>query len=297
MINNMNNKSITIEEVRDYWGKKNIPQQWYSKKEPFSLAWFNELSYKRYDRYYPYLKNEAEFADHPNEEVLEIGCGLGTDLLEYAKHGAKVTGVDLGEDQIILTKLNFQLHDLPYQELKVDNAEQLSFPDNSFDLVVSIGVLHHTPNTEKSISEIYRVLKPDGTAIILLYARGWKHYIKRCLIQGLIKGRLFKHKFDWQKVYNEVSEVHGFSPKTAVYTKGQIKQLFHNFPALELKKRRLGEFFEYKPYNTMMFPRFVRNIFHLFGLESLLGENWFIRAQKINFPKEAKLSEVLFKHY
>lgn len=293
---NSENK-LKIEEVRDYWGKKNIPQQWYSKKEPFTLAWFNELGYKRYDRYYPYLKNEAEFADHSNEEVLEIGCGLGTDLLEYAKYGAKVTGVDLGEDQIILTKLNFQLHDLPYQELKVDNAEQLSFPDNSFDLVVSIGVLHHTPNTEKAISEVYRVLKPDGTAIVLLYARGWKHYLKRCLIQGLIKGKWFAHGFNWHKVYNEVSEVHGFSPKTAVYTKRQIKQLFHNFPALELKKRRLGEFFEYKPYNTIMFPRFVRNIFHLLGLESWLGENWLIRAQKINFPKEANLSEVLFKHY
>lgn len=98
--------------------------------------------------------------------------------------------------------------------------------------------------------------------------------------------------------YNWIFATKGTSvAKSAEELKKQIKQLFHSFPTLELKKRRLGEFFEYKPYNTIMFPRFVRNIFYLFGLESLLGENWFIRAQKINFPKEAKLAEVLFKHY
>lgn len=294
----MDNKKLTsIEEVKSYWGKKNIPQQWYSKKIPFTLAWFNELSYKRYDRYYAYLKQEAEFAYHHGEEVLEIGCGMGTDLLEYAKHGAIVTGTDLGEDQVTLTRLNFQLHGVLFKEMKVENAEKLSFSDNSFDLVFSFGVLHHTPGTEKAISEVYRVLKPDGTALIMLYARGWKHYLKRCFIHGILKGRWFANKFNWQKVYNEVSEVHGNAPKTAVYTKKQIKKLFRQFPNLEIKKKRLGEFFEYKPYGTVMFSKFVRNLFYLFNLEFLLGENWFIRAQKTDSVKDDSLWNVIFKHY
>lgn len=293
----MSIENLTIEAVRNYWGKKNIPQQWYSKKTPFTLAWFNELAYKRYDRYYAYLKQDAEFEYHAGEQVLEIGCGIGTDLLEYAKHGAIVTGTDLGEDQVVLTKLNFQLHGLPFKEIKTENAESLSFPDNSFDLVVSIGVLHHTPNTEKAISEVFRVLKPDGTALVLLYARGWKHYLKRCFIQGILLGRWFANGFNWQKVYNEVSEVHGNAPKTAVYTKKQIKKLFHQFPNLEIKKKRLGEFFEYKPYGTVMFPKFVRNFCYLFNLESLIGENWFIRAQKTSSVKDDSLWNVIFKHY
>ena len=53
--------AVTIDEVRHYWGKKNIPQQWYSKREPFTLAWFNELAYKRYEVYYEYIKEEMEF--------------------------------------------------------------------------------------------------------------------------------------------------------------------------------------------------------------------------------------------
>lgn len=293
----MSAEKITIEEVNKYWGKKNIPQQWYSKKTPFTLAWFNELSYKRFDRYYSYLKQEAEFECHVGEEVLEIGCGIGTDLLEYAKQGAIVTGTDLGEDQVMLTKLNFQLHNVPFKEMKVENAENLSFPDNSFDLVVSIGVLHHTPNTEKALAEVYRVLKPDGTALILLYARGWKHYLKRCFIHGILLGRWFANGCNWQKVYSEVSEVHGSAPKTAVYTKRQIKRLFAQFPNLEIKKKRLGEFFEYKPYGTVMFPKFIRNICCLFNLESLIGENWFIRAQKTEPAKDDSLWNVIFKHY
>jgi len=286
-----------IIDVKNYWQGKNIPQQWYSKKKPLSLQWFNEISLKRYTRYYEYLQEKLEFKFHSGEKVLEIGVGLGTDLVEYAKNGANCSGIDLHEDQINLTKLNFQLRNLPYTELKVADAENLPFDDKQFDFVVSFGVLHHTPNTEKAISEVFRVLKDDGTAIIMFYARGWKHYLKRCLLHGLLLGKYFKYKCNWQKVYNMISEVHGAAPKTGIYTKRQVKKLFKQFPNVEISKKRLGEFFEYKPYNTYMFPRFILNIFRLFHLESILGENWIIRVQKKPFPKEASLFQVIFKHY
>ena len=293
----MKNNKITIEEVREYWGEKNIPQQWYSKKKPFSLAWFNELAFKRFSKYYDYLPKDAEFKYHQGEDVLEVGCGIGTDLVEYAKYGAKVSGMDLGEDQVRITKLNFELHGLPYSEMKVGNAEKLPFADNSFDLVFCFGVLHHTPNTKKAIEEIFRVLKPDGTVLAMMYARGWKHYLKRCFIHGILKGRWIANGCNWQKVYNESSEVHGFTPKTAIHTKREIKKMFNKFPNLKLKKKRLGEFFEYKPYRTIMFPKFVRNFLYLLNLESLIGENWFIRAQKADFKKDAKLWDVIFNKY
>ena len=286
-----------IDKIKQYWQGKNIPQQWYSKKKPLTLPWFNELSQKRYERYYKYLKDDLEFQYHSGEKVLEVGCGLGTDLVEYAKNDAKVTGVDLHEDQINLTKLNFKLRNLPYSEIKTANAENLPFKEKEFDFIVSFGVLHHTPNTQKAIDEVHRVLKDDGTAIIMLYARGWKHYIKRCFIHGLLWGKIFRYGFSWQKVYNEVSEVHGKSPKTGVYTKSQVKKMFKEFKNIEINKKRLGECFEYKPYNTYMFPKFVYNIFSMFNLASLIGENWLIRVQKKEFPKESSLLKVIFKHY
>ena len=288
---------LTIERVQKYWGRRNIPQQWYSRKEPFTLPWFNELSYKRYTRYYEHLRETAEFEYHAGEDVLEIGTGIGSDLVEFAKNGARVSGIDLGPDQVMLTKLNLDLRGLPYQEIRQGNAEELPFPDESFDFVFSFGVVHHTPDTRKAIEEIHRILRPDGTAVVMCYARGWKHYLKRCLVHGILKGRWFVHRFSWQKVYNEVSEVHGGSPKTGIYTKSQMKDLFSAFPTVELRKRRLGEFFEYRPYNTCKLPRFVRNVFLLLGLDSLLGENWMVRASKTPSPREASLREVWFKHY
>ena len=131
----------------------------------------------------------------------------------------------------------------------------------------------------------------------MVYAKGWKHYLKRCLIHGVLLGKWFKYGFDWKKVYSEVSEVHGGVPKTDIYSRRQVKRFFSKFGDVEIKKKRLGEFFEYKPYNTIKFPDFVKNIFFLFNLEGLIGENWMIRGQKSVFPKEAKLWEVWFKHY
>lgn len=290
-------KNVEIDKVRDYWKGDNIPQQWYSQKEPFSLQWFNDLSKKRYKTYYNYLLEDAEFEYHRGEKVLEVGVGIGTDLIQYAKNGAKVYGVDLGQDQVDFTKLNFEANNLNYQDLKQGSAEDLPFDSNEFDLVYSFGVLHHTPDTNAAIDEVYRVLKTDGQAIIMLYARGWKHYIKRCLIHGLLLGKLFKYKLSWQAVYDEVSEVNGSSPKSGVYTKRQVKKMFSKFGEVKIEKRRLGEFIEYAPYRSRVLPAFVMNILLLFKAQAILGENWLITVYKKTPPKSKGILTVLFKHY
>ena len=179
--------NVSIEDVKNYWKDKNIPQQWYSNKDKLSIQFFNELSYQRFEVYYPYLKNFAEFKYHRGEKVLEIGCGAGTDAIEYALNNSKVSCIDLGEDQVELTKINFKARNLDYDEIKIGNAENLQFEDAKFDLVYSFGVLHHTPNIQKAADEIHRVLKDDGVALIMLYSRGWKHYVKRCFVHGILK--------------------------------------------------------------------------------------------------------------
>ena len=131
----------------------------------------------------------------------------------------------------------------------------------------------------------------------MVYARGWKHYVKRCLIHGLLLGKWMRYGFSWQRVYDQVSEVHGASPKTNVYSRRGVELLFSCFATVDAKKKRLGEFFEYKPYNTTMLPPFFRNAARLVHLEGWIGENWMVRAQKCCFPKEASLREVWFKHY
>jgi ubiquinone/menaquinone biosynthesis C-methylase UbiE len=292
-------KEPSIEEVRSYWSEKNIPQQWYSKKDKFTKQWYNEIARQRYENYYPYLKKMCEFEYHSGEKVLEVGVGMGTDLLEYAKNGALVYGIDLGPDQIEFSKNLFSTMETKYEDLKVASAEDIPYENETFDLVYSFGVLHHTPNTEKSVDEVYRVLKKDGSAIIMLYAPGWKHYLKRVFIQGIIKGKLFRYKFNFRKLSNDVSEVHGNSPKTDIYTRRRVKKLFKKFDNIEIYKCRLGEFFDYAPYQTIKFPSFIKKLFELFSLEGLIGENFLIKVKKTpdkNLYKDS-LINVLFKHY
>lgn len=285
-----------IEELREYWQGENIPQRWYSNKDPLSLQWFNDISYKRYHVYYSYLKTDAEFTEHAGEKVLEVGVGLGTDLIEFAKNGAEVYGLDLGKEQVNLAKMHFELKKLNYSELSVQDAMHLKYQNQFFDLVYSFGVLHHAPDTQKCIDEIFRVLKDDGQAIVMLYARGWKHYFKRCFIQGLLMGKYFKLG-SWQAVYNEASEVNGGSPRTAVFTKNEVKELFKQFPHVEIAKKRLGEFFDYKPYGTVKLPGWFSRFCYFLGLDAWLGENYLIKAYKAKPPEKTPLKHVFFRHY
>jgi len=166
--------------------------------------------------------------------------------------------------------------------LVVADAENLPFDDNYFDLVYSFGVLHHTPNIDKAVAEALRVLKPGGKFIIMLYARGWKHYFKRLFISGILRGQLFK--YGYKKTVNKNTEVKGNSPLSYIYKKKEIKKIFKDVDTenVSIKRYRLGEFFDYAPYNTSMLPGFITKLFYFFGLESILGESYIIKGFKID---------------
>jgi SAM-dependent methyltransferase len=117
----------------------------------------------------------ADFEAARGLRVLEIGCGLGTDGARFARAGADYTGVDLTDAAVELAQKRFELFNLP-GTFRTADAESLDFPDNSFDLVYSHGVLHHTPNTAGAIREAHRVLKPNGRAIVMLYHRDSYNY-------------------------------------------------------------------------------------------------------------------------
>ncbi len=278
-------QNVVKTSIKDYWETR-APQVWYSNKKPGSLEWFNELEFKRYHVYYHYIPTIAEFNYHKGEKILEIGVGVGTDLVQFAKNGSIVSGIDLTENAIEVTKRNLELNNLKYDVLKVDDAENLSFEDNSFEYIYSFGVLHHTPDTPKTIREIYRVLKPEGKCTIMLYARGWKHYLKRVFIHGILSGKLLKYGYN--QLINKQTEVHGNSPLTYVYKKGEIKKMFSMFGEVEIKKYKMGEYFDYAPYKTRKVFGWVSNISDLFTFERWLGENYIIKAVKT--PKQKRYS-------
>ncbi|MDB4349644.1 class I SAM-dependent methyltransferase [Omnitrophica bacterium] len=283
---------IEKDKIKNYWETR-APQVWYSDKEEGTLEWFNELEYKRYHCYYEYIPKIAEFEHHYGEQVLEIGVGLGTDIIQFAKHGAVVSGIDLTENAVEMTKRHFKLKGLKYKILEIQDAEKLDFNSKTFDLVYSFGVLHHMPNTDIAINEIHRVLKDEGKAIVMLYARGWKHYFKRIFIHGILFGKLFK--YGYSKLVNLQTEVQGSSPLTYVFTKKEIKKMFSIFGDVEITRYRLGEYFDYAPYKTRKVPQFIKNILDLFTAERFLGENFIIKAVKTNKKPRYSFFKTLLK--
>lgn len=143
------------------------------------------------DRLEPYVGNYAKFDETAGLKVLEIGTGMGTDFMKFVRAGAKATGVDLTEKSIELIEKRLEIENLR-AELIVADAEKLPFEDNSFDVVYSWGVLHHTPNTEAAVREAIRVLRPGGRLCLMLYGRhSWLSYAL-WLKYAFLKGRPFE---------------------------------------------------------------------------------------------------------
>ncbi len=118
----------------------------------------------------PWLPEVVPFRTMAGKKVLEIGHGPGFDALTLLKNGANYTGIDITPENVVRTKQHLKFFGFE-PDVSAGDAESLSFTDKSFDIVYSNGVLHHTPNIERSFAEAARVLKPGGDFYVILYHR------------------------------------------------------------------------------------------------------------------------------
>ncbi|HEX8139406.1 MAG TPA: class I SAM-dependent methyltransferase [Pyrinomonadaceae bacterium] len=165
--------STLKERVRAFW-QANPCGTKFTDAEPGTRLFYERVEEHRYSKEW-HIPEAADFAAARAQRVLEIGCGLGTDGAQFARAGALYTGVDLTEAAVELARKRFELFGLP-GEFRTADAENLDFADESFDLVYSHGVLHHTPDTERAVREVHRVLKPGGRAVVMLYHRDSYNY-------------------------------------------------------------------------------------------------------------------------
>jgi ubiquinone/menaquinone biosynthesis C-methylase UbiE len=246
----------TIEAVREFWNENVCGESYLVDERRGAAEYFERISDERYRWHYhlpPFLDEVAA----AGSEVLEIGCGMGIDAIQLVRRGVNLTAIDLTEAGIELARSNFARLGLS-ADLRVGNAEALDFADDSFDAVYSFGVLHHTPDTEKAISEVLRVLKPHGKAFIMLYSR----YSLNRLVHRIL-GRGYEYSRDKQSD----------APVTRVYSAKELGCLFRDYVDCSFRKRYLFGV-GYRPVADLV-PRGVNDL-----LGRILGWHWLIVGAK-----------------
>lgn len=166
--------NATLEDVRKFWDTD--PCQADLSRSDDRRRYFQEISDKRYGHREWHVPIVAKFGAFKGKDVLEVGCSIATDGLEFARNGAKYTGVDLSPHSIDLARERFNLFGVTGRFQVADAEQGLPFPDCSFDHVYSFGVIHHSPSPEKIVHEIYRVLRKGGTFTVMLYNRSSINY-------------------------------------------------------------------------------------------------------------------------
>jgi len=174
------------------------------------------------------------------KKVLEIGSGAGAHSSLFCSLGAHVTSLDLTLDRVLSTKQKLEVLDKKGTSFVVQgDAEVLPFEDDFFDIVYSNGVLHHTPDTGRSIQEVYRVVKPGGKAVIMLYAKhSYLYWINIFLLRGVLSGNIFRYSnwlgrvTEWMSTKNQ----HVYNPETKVYSRKEVVDLFHMFGDIQVRK-------------------------------------------------------------
>ena len=169
-----------ITEIQRYWNHR-IHDLEMTDEPVGTRAFFDDLDDYRYDKL-RYLPQLVDFSAYQGQRLLEVGCGIGTDLVRFATGGARVTGVDLAQTAIDLAHQNFVLHGVTADELRVANGEALPYPDATFDVVYGHGVVQYTADAAQLICECHRVLKPGGTGIFMVYNRvSWLNALSKVM--------------------------------------------------------------------------------------------------------------------
>ena len=220
------NRSLELKSnIRAFWEAGACGEALYLSG--VTKADFERHSSIRY-RLEPYILDFANFEYWGGKRVLEIGVGLGSDHLMFAKNGANLQGIDITDRAVNLTKLRLNCYEFESSNVLVADAENLKFQDGLFDLVYSWGVIHHSPRTERAVSEIHRVLCRSGVAKVMIYNKWSLVGIMLWLRYGL--GRA-KPWLSLNKIYGEFLE----SPGTQAFTEREARILFKDFSSVEIE--------------------------------------------------------------
>lgn len=169
----------TSSDVRRYWDA-HIHDLEITKHPVGSPGFFTDLDEYHFEKLH-HLLRLVHFDAWRDKDVLDVGCGAGVEVARFARAGARVTGIDLSERAIDLTRRNLATRQLP-ASLAVADGERLPFRDNSFDFVFAHGVVQYAASDSAVVGECYRVLRPGGQALFQVYNRvSWLHLLSKVM--------------------------------------------------------------------------------------------------------------------
>ena len=262
------------QRAREQWSRDPAGAVYGRTHEVGSREFFDEVERHRYDEYAPWMREVMGFNDFPGQRLLEVGCGMGTDLLQFARGGAQVTGVDLTPRSIEISRRHLSLYGQS-GEFALADCEMLPFADESFDVAYSNGVLHHTPDTAGAVREIHRVLRPGGqTRVMLYHRRSFGFWTQVILLHGILRAEFLRGNStaDIMSKHVEVNQGGG-RPLVKAYSRREARELFSMFGQVKVQIEQLtrSEFY----FLSRIIPE---NIFR--KLRTTVGWNVIISATK-----------------
>lgn len=211
---------VPIDDVQAYWDRRPCNIR-HSTAPAGTTQYFEEVEHRKYF-VEPHIPGFAQFERWKGKKVLELGCGIGTDTMNFARAGAQVTAVDLsGESLAVATQRAEVLGLADRITFHQANLEELTqtVPVEPYDLVYSFGVIHHTPHPDAAVAELRHYVAPGGTVKVMVYNRlSWKVF-STVVIDG--KGRFW----DAPALVARVSEAQTGCPVTYTYSRSEGRAL------------------------------------------------------------------------
>ena len=299
-----NNSSYLIDDAAKNEDQKNMMKWW----DDLCLQWYSEYdknpTSQKLNSVLPELEESFRVEDHlifnldldalKNKTILDIGCGGGAADCVMRKYGANVFSIDISGERVASTGFKHSLLKEGFGFAAQANAENIPFADNSFDIVYSNGVWMHSESYENIAKEAFRVLKPGGKLVIMLYAKYSSQYLIHLVYDGLIKGYLWKYGMKyWLGAATEGKPKHNatMNPFTAAFSFSQIRNLLSPFDDIQMKKK--GATLNEIPF----FGRRLKKIFMQFHKRTLHHDAGIMRVGKPIYsgylPIEKNLKNIL----